>query len=89
MAELFTALLGQCDWAEIPLTPSIRAEAIRLIAAHNLNAHDDVHLATARDVGVAHFASPDRGLRRIDGLHLWNDRMHGYHRVRRDFPSNR
>lgn len=77
MTESFTAFLDQCDWAEVDLTPAIRAEAIRLLAAYNLNAHDAVHLATARDVAAADFVSLDRGYRRVETLHLWNDRIYG------------
>lgn len=76
LLDSFQVLLAQCDWAEIALTSEIRAEAIELIATYNLNAHDAVHIATARDAGVVNLASPDRGYRRVDGLHLWNDRMY-------------
>jgi predicted nucleic acid-binding protein len=73
----FEILLSQCDWAEIALTPAIRAAAIDLIAEYNLNTHDAVHLASAREAGVVNLASLDRGYRRVDGLHLWNDRVYG------------
>jgi predicted nucleic acid-binding protein len=72
----FEVLLSQCDWTEVWLTPAIRADAIDMIATYNLNTHDAVHLATMRDMGVVHLASLDRGFRRVDGLHLWNDRMY-------------
>jgi predicted nucleic acid-binding protein len=76
MVESFSTFLDQCDWAEVDLTPAIRAEAVGLISTYNLGTHDAVHLATAGSVGVVDFASLDRGYRRIDALHLWNDRIY-------------
>jgi predicted nucleic acid-binding protein len=76
LTSSFEVLLSQCDWAEVSLTPEIRADAVDVIATYNLNTHDAVHLATMRDVGVVSLASLDRGFRRVDGLHLWNDQIY-------------
>jgi predicted nucleic acid-binding protein len=70
------ALLVQFGWTEIPLTRAVRQLATRNIVRYNLGPHDAVHLASATEAGITNFASLDRGYRRVEGLHLWNDRIH-------------
>jgi predicted nucleic acid-binding protein len=69
-------LLEHFAWVEIPLTPDIRAAALEYISEYNLGSQDAVHLASATSAAVLEFASLDRSFRRIEGLSLWNDRIH-------------
>ena len=75
MLRTLENLLAQFEWHEVALTETIRRDATRLMAEYNLRSYDAVYLASARAVGVADFASLDRGYRRVDGLQLWNDRI--------------
>ncbi len=71
---LLEALLADfADWVEIPLTADIRAQAVQYIREYNLHGQDAMHLAAARAAGVRDLASFDGRLRRVTGLHLWND----------------
>ncbi len=77
MVTLLEDFLANFEWAEVALTPTIRSAALTFMAQHNLGAQDSVHLASAGLEHVADFASFDRGYRRVNGLHLWNDTIHG------------
>lgn len=70
------ALLEHFTWVEIPLTPEVRTVAIEYISRYNVGSQDAAHLASATVAGVVDLASLDRSFRRIDGLTLWNDRIH-------------
>jgi len=70
-------LLGPLDVNEIALVPSIQAQAINYMAQYNLQGQDALYLATALSVGIRDIASFDQIFRRIDGLHLWNNRIFG------------
>ncbi len=76
MISRVEAMLQPFDWNELSLTSRIRRTAIGYMAGHNLGAHDAVHLASAVAAGVADLASLDRGFRRVEGINLWNDRIH-------------
>lgn len=69
-------LLDQFTYDEVALTSEIRTATLQYIAAHALRSYDAVHLATAVSAGVYDFASFDETFRRVDGLHVWNDRIH-------------
>jgi predicted nucleic acid-binding protein len=73
----FESLLDQFQWYEISITPEVRRLAVQYIEQYNLGAQDAIHLASAVSAGVFDFASLDQSYRRIPGLHLWNDRLHG------------
>jgi predicted nucleic acid-binding protein len=75
---LVDQMLAPFAWEEISVTPDVRVRALQHMMAFNLQATDAVHLACAEAVGVMDFASFDRGFRRIDGLYLWNDYIHGH-----------
>jgi predicted nucleic acid-binding protein len=73
----FDALLSQFAWVEVPMSPLVRRLAVRFMAEYGLGSQDASHLASAAHAGVADFASFDAVYRRVDGLSLWNDRIHG------------
>lgn len=76
MSDALDAMLGQFDRGEVSVTPDVRVAAVGHIVVYNLRAQDAVHLACARSAGVSDIASFDKGFRRVDGLSLWNDRIH-------------
>ena len=43
-----------------------------MVARFDLNAHDGLVAALARDLGVSHIASLDRDFRRVDAIDLWD-----------------
>ena len=73
---LLEGLLAQFEWSEIAVTPAVRTRALGYVSTYNLKPQDAAHLACAHEAGVVDLASFDEGFRRVDGLHLWNDRMH-------------
>ncbi len=70
-------ILSGFDWDELSVTPDIFRTAVNLMAGYNLEGQDSIHLACMYQAGVMDLASFDRKLRRIDGLYLWNDLIHG------------
>ena len=79
-ADLLGALdsaMAQFRWVEVDLTPEVRRRAVEYMARYALGSQDAVHLASAALAGVPDFASLDDVFRRVDGLLLWNDRLHG------------
>jgi predicted nucleic acid-binding protein len=76
LIKTFESVLTQFKWAEVSLTPAIRIAAIRAMGQHNLGSQDAVHLVSARHAGLSDLASLDERYRRVDGLNLWNDRIH-------------
>jgi predicted nucleic acid-binding protein len=75
--KLLQEFLDSFTWAEVALTAAVRTRAVREALTYNLDSHDAVHLASAYGAEVFDFASFDRGFRRVDGLSLWNDGIHG------------
>src|SRR5207253_1769858 len=73
----FESVLSQFAWVEIPVTPVVRRLSTRFMAEYSLGSQDAVHLVSAAHEGVADLASLDAAFRRVDGLNLWNDRLHG------------
>jgi predicted nucleic acid-binding protein len=73
---IFEQLLDQFGWTEVAVTPDIRIRALALANDYHLEAQDAVHLACAEAAGVPDLASFDVRFRRVDGLQLWNDRIH-------------
>ncbi|MGH2586380.1 MAG: PIN domain-containing protein, partial [Dehalococcoidia bacterium] len=73
---LFQRLIDHFDWAEVPVTSTVRARSVNLIKQFNLGTQDAIHVASAFESGVFDFASFDEGYRRVDGLVLWNDLIH-------------
>lgn len=69
-------ILAQFNWIEVPLDETIRRAAVDLMARHALGSQGTVHVATAFAAGTPHLASFDAAYRRVDGLALWNDRVH-------------
>ena len=72
----FEDLLAPFDWEEVHLTPEVRIMAMQYVSQYNVGSQDAIHLASANWAGVTDFASLDQRLRRVDGLHLWNDLIH-------------
>ncbi len=82
--EYYTAIMGRFedilspfDWEEIALTAQMYEASIRNMGTYNLDGQDAVHLACASSAGVRDLASFDKRFRRVDGLYLWNDQIHG------------
>jgi predicted nucleic acid-binding protein len=73
---LFQRLIDHFDWAEVPVTSTVRARAVTLIKQFNLGTQDAIHVASAFETGVLDLASFDEGYRRVDGLVLWNDHIY-------------
>jgi predicted nucleic acid-binding protein len=73
---LFEGLLAQFGWSEVVITPAVRVRALGYVSTYNLKPQDAAHLACAFEEGVADLASFDEGFRRVDSLHLWNDKIH-------------
>ena len=69
-------LLNEFEWVEVFLTSDIRVDALRLVARYSLDGQDAIHLASALHEGVTDFAGFDAHYRRVDGIQLWNDRIH-------------
>jgi predicted nucleic acid-binding protein len=76
MIKWLESFLSHFNWAEIPLTDTVRMQAVEYMAVYNLKPHDAMHVAAANSVGVADLASFDKKYRRINGLFLWNDRIY-------------
>jgi predicted nucleic acid-binding protein len=74
-------LLNQFAWVEVPLTPAVRQVAVAYMADFSLGSQDAVHLASAAQESVPDFASLDRVFLQVDGLDLWNDRIHSMPRT--------
>lgn len=74
--SLFQRLIDHFDWAEVPVTSTIRRRAVDLIKQFNLGTQDAIHVASAFEADVVDLASFDEGYRRVDGLVLWNDLIH-------------
>lgn len=70
---LFQRLIDHFDWAEVPVTSTVRARSVALIKQFNLDTQDAIHVASAFESGVLDLASFDEAYRRVDGLVLWND----------------
>jgi predicted nucleic acid-binding protein len=71
-------LLAQFAWNEVAVTPEVSVRALQHVATYSLGPQDAVHLACAQEAGVLDLASFDAGFRRVDGLFLWNDCIHGH-----------
>ena len=63
------------DVAEIPVLPSLWNAAIPIMIEQDLQSYDALHVATARSVEIADFATTDRQYARVEGLtvHLARD----------------
>ena len=77
MQSFLDSFFSEFALVEIPLTSEIRQSALALMSRYNLDSYDAVHVASAESEGVVDFASFDEAFRRADGLHLWNDLIHG------------
>ena len=75
LAEL-EKLLGAFGWRDIPFTRALREQALDYLDRYYLDSNDAIHLASAMALGIRDFASFDKAFRPVDGLALWNDRMH-------------
>jgi predicted nucleic acid-binding protein len=64
--------LNGFECREAVITRDLMAAASEIVAQFNLNAHDAVVAALARDLRISHIASLDRDFRRIDGIDLWD-----------------
>jgi predicted nucleic acid-binding protein len=73
---LLDGLLAQFEWIELAITPAVRVRALDYVSIYNLKPQDAAHLACANNAGVVDLASFDEDFRRVDGLHLWNDKIH-------------
>jgi len=76
MLAAFDTALAEFTTEEVALTPAVRRAAMGLVGDYDLRPHDAVHLASAFAAGCFDLASFDQAFRRVDGLVLWNDRIH-------------
>ena len=70
-AALDTFLSG-FECREATITKGLMQAASDMVARFDLNAHDALVAALARDLAISHIASLDRDFRRIDGIELWD-----------------
>jgi len=70
-------LLNQFEWNEVFVTDQIRVASVPIMTRHRLSSQDACHVACAWQEGVQDLASFDEAFRRVDGLILWNDVIHG------------
>jgi predicted nucleic acid-binding protein len=70
-------ILAPFEWAEVSINRSIRTLAVQYMGEYALRGQDATHLAAMAYAGVYDLASLDEKFRKVDGLHLWNDRIHG------------
>jgi predicted nucleic acid-binding protein len=68
-------MLSQVNKVEVGINAVVRQRAVALMVQFNLGSQDAIHLASAYVAGVRDLASFDRHFRRVDGLHLWNDKL--------------
>lgn len=76
MVGFLDQLLSQFAWAEVPLTRAVRQQAVEFMGQYALRGNDALHLAAMTHADILDLASLDEKFRRVDGLWLWNDRVH-------------
>jgi predicted nucleic acid-binding protein len=76
LLERLSLFLSMFAWSEVPLTPIVRVSAVDYVSKFNLRPSDAAHVAAAGVANVFDFVSFDEAFRRVDGLRLWNDRIH-------------
>ncbi|HEY7060014.1 MAG TPA: type II toxin-antitoxin system VapC family toxin [Chloroflexota bacterium] len=75
----FDAFLDQFDRVvELPLHETIWRRSIRLMSQYKLRSYDAVHLATAKEHNLRHFATVDRWFAAVTSPRIW---------LTRDAPS--
>jgi predicted nucleic acid-binding protein len=70
--KLLADFLSAFGCQEIAITKPLMSAASRLVAHHDLSAHDALVLAVAQELSIPHIASFDRDFRRIDDIDLWD-----------------
>ena len=70
-SQALRELLGELLTTEVTLTRELIESATSLAGRYNLNAHDAVHVAVAREVQVADIITLDRDFVRVDELVVW------------------
>ena len=73
--DLLHRFLAQFRRAEIRLSQRVVSLAIELVGRFDLQSYDAVQVASTLDAGCADMASLDGDFRRVDGIHLWNNRQ--------------
>lgn len=71
--ENFLAAFNQ---RQINISRALMRQASAMAARYDLQSHDALVVALARDIGVANLAAIDRGFRVVDGLELWDGLLH-------------
>lgn len=69
--RLLEDFLKAFECQEVAITKSLMSAASRLVALHDIRAHDALVAALAEDLRVSHIASFDRDFRRLD-IDLWD-----------------
>jgi predicted nucleic acid-binding protein len=70
--KLLADFLSAFGCQEIAITKTFMSAASRLVAHHDLSAHDALVVAVAQELSVSHIASFDRDFRRLEGIDLWD-----------------
>lgn len=68
--ELEVFLQAFAEVVEVPLRRSIWIASVDVVAQTQLRSHDAIHVATAREAGVADFVTVDAHFRRITDLRV-------------------
>ena len=72
---LLGKFLAQFRITEIRLNQRVVSLAIELVGRFDLQSYDAVHVASALHAGCTAIASLDKHFRRVEGIHLWNNRL--------------
>ena len=81
--EFLSDFLSLFERYEVRLSARLQDRSRSLMATYNLKPMDACLVACAFQTEVVHIASLDADLRKVDGLHLWNDHIPAKRQARR------
>jgi predicted nucleic acid-binding protein len=81
--DYLKTLLSLYDRYEVRIGSRLLDRALRLMARYNLKSHDACVAAIAFHTEVTDIVSLDKDFLRIDGLHVWNNRIPARRAARR------